>query len=166
MNYLRRKLDTQKELVGMTFEPKTRNRFICKIQDKDGKELIPSWLITYVDRPKVTGVSSPSTRKWEPLSIEVYDPIVPSTAQVLYEYLFEPKSVDITIYVLGPVGDLVELWEIDNAVINTVDFGSLDWRVPHENNTISYINLEWKHRGGISATIKAEFTYQEAKLIF
>lgn len=152
-----------KELASMTFEPKARNRFICKIHTKTGEELIPTWLIVSVDRPKVSGVST--SRKWSPLKVEIYDPIVPSASQILYEYLLEPQPVDITIFVLGPVGDLVELWEIDNAFITTIDFGNLDWRVPH-NNTISHINLEWKYKGGLPATVTAEFNYESAKLLF
>jgi hypothetical protein len=74
------------------------------------------------------------------MTIELYDPIVPSGAQAVMEWVrLGHESVtgrngysdfykkDITINVLGPVGDKVEEWILKGTFITSVDFGELDW---------------------------------------
>ena len=103
------------------FEPKTVSRFICHIPG------IPSYLVKEVTRPKVSRTDGQWI--WHPIQIKTYDPIVPSATQLFYEYLLKdcPAKFDMTIELLGPVGDSVEKWEIKNAEISKVDFGVLDW---------------------------------------
>jgi len=77
---------------------------------------------------------------WDDLEITMYDPIVPSGAQAVMEWVrtshesltgrdgyaaFYKK--DITFYLLGPVGDKVEQWTLKGAFISSADFGELDW---------------------------------------
>ena len=127
------------------YEPKVQNRFILTV---DG---IPSFIMKKVSRPqlecgevvldhiniirKVKGKC-----KWGDISMTLYDPVVPSGAQAVMEWVrtqhesvtgrdgysdFYKKNFDITV--LGPVGDKVENWKIWGAYIKTAQFGDLDW---------------------------------------
>lgn len=127
------------------YEPKVQNRFILTV---DG---IPSFIMKKVNRPqlecgevvldhiniirKVKGKC-----KWGDMTMTLYDPIVPSGAQAVMEWVrtahesvtgrdgyadFYKKNV--TIDVLGPVGDKVEKWTIWGAYIKTAQFGDMDW---------------------------------------
>jgi hypothetical protein len=77
---------------------------------------------------------------WDDMNITLYDPIVPSGAQQVMEWIrtshesltgrdgyaaFYKK--DVTFYLLGPVGDKIEQWTIKGAFITSANFGELDW---------------------------------------
>jgi len=133
------------EIFWTAFEPKVQHRFIMYL---DG---VPSFIIKKADRPKVS-----SERKaldhinlqryykgktiWQPITLELYDPIVPSGAQAVMEWLrLSHESVtgrdgymdfykkDITYNTLGPVGDKVEEWTLKGAFPTDLDFLTLDW---------------------------------------
>ena len=134
------------ELMHTNFEPKVANRFIMYV---DG---IPSYLIRKCPRPSIsngeTAIKHMNTTRyikgrseWEAISgMELYDPIVPSGAQAVMEWVrLHHKSVtgrngysdmykkDITINVLGPVGDKVEEWNLKGAFITKATFGDLSY---------------------------------------
>jgi hypothetical protein len=44
---------------------------------------------------------------------------------------------DLTVNVLGPVGDKVEEWTLKGAFITSADFGELDWSDSGEAMTIN-----------------------------
>jgi hypothetical protein len=84
---------------------------------------------------KIKGKSS-----WDDVSITLYDPIVPSGAQQVMEWIRSSHESltgrdgyaafykkDITFYLLGPVGDKVEQWTLKGAFIQSANFGELDW---------------------------------------
>ncbi|CAB4143706.1 Bacteriophage T4, Gp19, tail tube [uncultured Caudovirales phage] len=127
------------------YEPKVQNRFILQV---DG---IPSFIMKKVSRPqiecgevvldhiniirKVKGKC-----KWGDITMTLYDPIVPSGAQAVMEWVrTQHESVtgrdgyadfykkDFDIFVLGPVGDKIENWKVKGAYIKTAQFGDLDW---------------------------------------
>ena len=77
---------------------------------------------------------------WQPITITLYDPIVPSGAQSVIEWIrLSHESVtgrngyadfykkDIVFNVLGPVGDKVEEWSLKGAYISEANFGDLSW---------------------------------------
>ena len=77
---------------------------------------------------------------WQNLNITLYDAIVPSGAQAVMEWVrLHKESVtgrdgysdfykkDITINVLGPVGDKVEEWTLKGAWIQDANFGDMAW---------------------------------------
>ena len=133
------------EMFYTNFEPKMKNRFIMEIGG------IPSYLIKTANRPNiqfeaVTLEHINLKRKlkgkgeWQDLEITLYDPIVPSGAQAVMEWVrtshesltgrdgyadFYKKDIDI--YMLGPVGDKIENWKIKGAFILQAQFGELDW---------------------------------------
>ena len=127
------------------FEPKLGNRFIMEING------IESYIIKTANRPTVTSevveldhinvkrkIKGKTT--WDDVTITLYDPIVPSGAQQVMEWVRSShESVtgrdgyaafykkDITFYLLGPVGDKIEQWTLKGAWINSANFGELDW---------------------------------------
>jgi hypothetical protein len=127
------------------FEPKLANRFIMEI---DG---IPAYMIKTANRPKleseVVELDHINVKRkikgksnWTDITITLYDPIVPSGAQSVMEWIrtghesitgrdgyadFYKKNIDF--YMLGPVGDKVEQWKIVGAWISAAEFGDVDW---------------------------------------
>ena len=78
--------------------------------------------------------------RWQTLQCTLYDPIVPSAAQAVMEWVrLGHESVtgrdgysdfykkDVTFHVLGPVGDVVEEWTLKGAFIQDAQFGDLDF---------------------------------------
>ena len=133
------------EIMFTAFEPKVQNRFIMYI---DG---IPAYLIKAAGRPGITfgdvvlehiNVKRKLKGKgdWQDVSITLYDPVVPSAAQAVMEWVrLSHESVtgrdgysdfykkDITFNALGPVGDKVEEWTLKGAYIASVTMGDMDW---------------------------------------
>ena len=133
------------EMFFTAFEPKVANRFIMYV---DG---VPSYMIKEVGEitleqgeivlnhintyRKVKGKA-----KWGDLNMTLYDPITPSGAQATMEWVrLHHESVtgrdgysdfykkDLTINVLGPVGDIVSEWVLKGAFIIDANFGDYDW---------------------------------------
>ena len=133
------------EIMFTPFEPKTKNRYIMYIEG------IPAYLIKTANRPTIAfetieldhiNVKRYVKGKgaWEELEITLYDPVVPSGAQAVMEWVrLSHESVtgrdgytdfykkDVTINVLGPVGDKVEEWTLKGTWIVNATFGDLDW---------------------------------------
>jgi hypothetical protein len=138
-------LVAEQELFFTAFEPKMRNRFILYM---DG---VPSYIVKKISRPTIRQDAKPidhinvqryvkGKTTWGPMSMTLYDPIVPSGAQAVMEWVrlhhesvtgrdgyLEFYKKDLTLNVLGPVGDKVEEWIIKGAQITSVEFGDMDW---------------------------------------
>tara|TARA_R110000824_G_scaffold128778_6_gene289865 strand:+ start:208 stop:696 length:489 start_codon:yes stop_codon:yes gene_type:complete len=133
------------ELLVTAFEPKQANRFVLYM---DG---IPSYMIkktaainlaqgvvtlNHINKErKVKGKS-----KWGNVALSLFDPITPSGAQAVMEWVrLHHESVtgrdgysdfykkDLTLNVLGPVGDIVSEWILKGAFITSATFGDYDW---------------------------------------
>ena len=121
------------------------NRFIVQI---DG---VPAYTIKSSNRPNidfeevelrhmnvkrwVKGVG-----EWQQLEMTLYDPIVPSAAQAVMEWVrLSHESVtgrdgysdfykkNVTFNLLGPVGDIIEKWTLYGTMIQDAAFGDLDF---------------------------------------
>ena len=112
---------------------------------------IPAYTIKTATRPQVTfdevEMHHMNVRRylkgkaaWQPLTITLYDPIVPSAAQASMEWIrLSHESVtgrdgysdfykkDVNFQVLGPVGDIVEEWTLKGAFIQDANFGDLSF---------------------------------------
>lgn len=133
------------EIFFTAFEPKVKNRFIMYV---DG---IPSYTIKKIS---AVGVEMGEIKlnhinvyrkikgraQWKDIDMTLFDPITPSGAQAVMEWVrLHHESVtgrdgysdfykkDVTINVLGPVGDIVSEWIIKGAFIKSADFGDYDW---------------------------------------
>ena len=148
------------------FEPKMKNRYVMEI------DTIPSYLVKAANRPTIQfetvtldhiNVKRKLKGKgeWQDITITLYDPIVPSGAQAVMEWIrLGHESItgrdgyadfykkDITFYMLGPVGDKIEQWTLKGAFISQANFGDLDFS---SNDT---------------ATIELTLTYDYAILEF
>ena len=133
------------QMMFTAFEPKVQNRFLMSIAG------IPSYLIKKISRPSITfgeivldhiNVKRKIKGKanWDNISCELYDPVTPSGAQAVMEWIrLSHESVtgrdgysdfykkQITISTLGPVGDVVEEWILKGAYCQAANFGDMDW---------------------------------------
>jgi len=136
------------EIFFTAFEPKQTNRFILYM---DG---IPSYMIKKTAAVTLTqGVVTldhinverkvKGKSKWGDVALSLYDPITPSGAQAVMEWVrLHHESVtgrdgysdfykkDLTINILGPVGDIVSEWILKGAFIMDANFGDYDWATP------------------------------------
>tara|TARA_R110002020_G_scaffold136857_3_gene305508 strand:- start:22151 stop:22639 length:489 start_codon:yes stop_codon:yes gene_type:complete len=133
------------EIFFTAFEPKQANRFILYM---DG---IPSFVIKGVSAVTLTqGVVTlehinverkvKGKTKWSNVTMTLFDPITPSGAQAVMEWVrLHHESVtgrdgysdfykkDLTINVLGPVGDVVSEWILKGSFIVNSNFGEYNW---------------------------------------
>jgi len=133
------------EIFFTAFEPKIPNRFIMYV---DG---FPSYIIkaisavgfdqseTVLNHINVYRKIKGKTR-WNDITMTLFDPITPSGAQSVMEWMcLHHESVtgrdgysdfykkDVTIDILGPVGDIVSEWVIKGAFIKSATFGDYNW---------------------------------------
>ena len=116
--------------------------------DIDG---IPAYTIKTAQRPQITFEEVTLehmniTRyvkgkgRWQQLQITLYDPIVPSAASAVIEWIrlhhesatgrdgysdFYKKNINFQV--LGPVGDIIEKWTLNGAFIADASFGDMDF---------------------------------------
>ena len=136
------------EIMFTAFEPKVQNRFIMYI---DG---IPAYLIKKASAPgfdageiildhinvyrKVKGKV-----RWNDMTLALYDPVVPSGAQAIMEWArLAHESVtgrdgysdfykkDLTLDIMGPVGDIVSEWIMKGCFITSAAFGEYSYDSP------------------------------------
>ena len=138
-------LVNEQELFFKAFEPKMANRFILYA---DG---LPAYVVKGVARPSLTQDAKvlnhinvqryvKGRTVWGAINMTLFDPIVPSSAQSVMEWVrLHHESVtgrdgyadfykkDLTINVLGPVGDKVEEWILKGCMITQANFGELSF---------------------------------------
>ena len=133
------------EIFFTAFEPKQANRFILYMDGVPSYMIKKSAAVTLTQgvvtldhiniERKVKGKS-----KWGDVQLALYDPITPSGAQAVMEWVrLHHESVtgrdgysdfykkDLTINILGPVGDIVSEWVLKGAFIIDANFGDYDW---------------------------------------
>ena len=134
--------------MPVPYEPKKKNRFILRFPSSLG---INEWFVISTSRPKVTinEVEIPFLNtstyvagrfNWESIDVTFKDPIGPSAAQALMEWVrLHAESVtgrmgyaagykkDIELEMLDPTGVVVEKWILQGSMLTNVDFGSLDY---------------------------------------
>jgi hypothetical protein len=143
------------EIFFTAFEPKIPNRFIMYV---DG---FPSYIIkaisavgfdqseTVLNHINVYRKIKGKTR-WNDITMTLFDPITPSGAQSVMEWLrLHHESVtgrdgysdfykkDVTIDILGPVGDIVSEWVIKGAFIKSATFGDYNWDTDNTAQNLS-----------------------------
>ena len=133
------------EVFFTPFEPKQQNRFVLYV---DG---FPSYLIKGLGAVSVSQnpvvlnhinvqryIKGKTT--WGTISMTLFDAITPSGAQSVMEWVrLHHESVtgrdgysdfykkDLTVNVLGPVGDVVSEWIIKGALITEATFGDYNY---------------------------------------
>ena len=133
------------DMFTKNWEPKLQNRFIMKLGDID------AYICKTAQRPKMTSEiveldhinikrKIKGKTNWEDLEVTLYDPIVPSGAQQVMDWVrLSHESITgrdgyaafykkrIKFFALGPVGDKVEEWTLEGAFITSANFGEMDW---------------------------------------
>ena len=133
------------DMLPNKFEPKRKFRWVFAIEGID------AFLMKTANRPTVTIEEQEipfmnSTRfiagraKFETISVTLHDPIAPSGAQQVMEWVrthFESVSGragyadfykrDCQLKLLDPVGTVVELWDLKGCFLTNAAFGDLDY---------------------------------------
>ena len=133
------------DMLPNKFEPKRQFRWVLAIEGID------AFIIKTASRPNISieEVEIPyinhkrfiaGKASFETLSVTLHDPIAPSGAQQVMEWVrthFESVSGragyadfykrDVQLKMLDPIGTDVELWDIKGAFLTAADFGSLDY---------------------------------------
>ena len=133
------------DIMFTPFEPKLKNRFIMQIGG------INAYLIKTANRPQIQfdevilehmNVTRyvKGKGRWQPIEITLYDPVVPSASQQVMEWIrLSHESItgrdgyadfykkDVSFQVLGPVGDVVEVWELKGTYFEYANFGDFDF---------------------------------------
>lgn len=143
------------DMLPNKFEPKRKFRWFLAIEGID------SFLLKTAARPTIN--FEETTIHWinairylagkpnfEPITIALHDPIAPSGAQQVMEWVrlsHEHVSQrggyadfykrDIQLKMLDPLGAVVELWDIKGAWIQNANYGELSY----EDNEIADITL-------------------------
>jgi len=133
------------EIFFTPFEPKQQNRFVLYV---DG---FPAYLIKGLGAVNVSQGTVPLNHiniqryvkgktTWGTIALTLFDAITPSGAQAVMEWVrLHHESVtgrdgysdfykkDLTVNVLGPVGDVVSEWIIKGALITEATFGDYNY---------------------------------------
>jgi len=133
------------EIFFTAFEPKQQNRFLMLV---DG---VPSYFIKGVGAISLTQgevvlnhinvyrkVKGKTT--WGDVQLTLHDPVSPSGTQTIMEWVrLHHESVtgrdgysdfykkDVTLNILGPVGDVVSEWILKGCFIKDANFGEYSW---------------------------------------
>ena len=133
------------EIFFTAFEPKQQNRFLMLV---DG---VPSYFIKGVGAISLTQgevvlnhinvyrkVKGKTT--WGDVQLTLHDPVSPSGTQTIMEWVrLHHESVtgrdgysdfykkDVTLNILGPVGDIVSEWVLKGCFIKDANFGVYSW---------------------------------------
>ena len=149
------------EIFFTAFEPKVQNRFIMYV---DG---IPAYTIKAISS---VGFSQEEIvlnhinvyrkikgkLKWNDLTMTLFDPITPSGAQAVMEWVrLHHESVtgrdgysdfykkDLNLSILGPVGDIVSEWIVKGAFIKEATFGNYDWSTSDPTELTLSIGMDY-----------------------
>jgi hypothetical protein len=132
--------------MPLPYEPKRMNRFILRFPSTLG---INEWFVESASRPhiKIKDVEIPFLNtstyvagrfNWDPIQVKFRDPIGPSAAQALMEWVrLHAESVtgrmgyaagykkNVDLEMLDPTGVVVEKWILEGTFLTDVGFGEL-----------------------------------------
>ena len=132
--------------MPVPYEPKRANRFILRFDTSLG---INEWFVESSGRPSIdinsteiqflnTSTFVAGRFKWNPISVKFRDPIGPSAAQAIMEWVrLHSESITgrqgyaagykrpVELEMLDPTGVVVEKWLLDGTMLTNVNFGDL-----------------------------------------
>ena len=143
------------EIFFTPFEPKQQNRFVLYVDGFPAYLIKGLGAITVSQNPVALNhinvqryVKGKTT--WGSIALTLYDAITPSGAQSIMEWVrLHHESVtgrdgysdfykkDLTVNILGPVGDVVSEWIIKGALIQEASFGDYSY----ENDGVVEISM-------------------------
>ena len=134
--------------MPVPYEPKKQNRFILRFPSSLG---INEWFVMSASRPTInigaveipflnTSTFVAGRFTWDTIDITFKDPIGPSAAQALMEWVrLHAESVtgrmgyaagykkNVELEMLDPAGVVIEKWILEGTFLTNVNFGSLDY---------------------------------------
>ena len=134
--------------MPVPYEPKRKNRFILRFPSSLG---INEWYVEAAKRPSIkiketeipflnTSTFVAGRFNWDPIQVTFRDPIGPSAAQALMEWVrLHAESVtgrmgygvsykrDIDLEMLDPTGVVVEKWILQGTFLTSLDGGNLTY---------------------------------------
>ena len=134
--------------MPIPYEPKRINRFILRFPSSLG---INEWFVESTSRPKIkigsteiqflnTSTYVAGRFTWDPINVKFRDPIGPSAAQALMEWVrLHAESVtgrmgyaagykkNVDLEMLDPTGVVVEKWILEGTFLTDVAFGDLGY---------------------------------------
>ena len=147
--------------AAFAWEPKRQNQFIMDVNG------IPSYLVKTSDKPSIKNgeialdhinikryVKGKS--EWDPISITLYDPIVPSGAQIVMDWVRDHHESatgrdgyssfykkEVRLHQLSPLGEVVEEWVLKGAFITDAKFGTYDWGADEIQTIDVSLRYDW-----------------------
>jgi len=133
------------QMLPNKFEPKAQRRWVFQIEGIDAflmkTSARPQFSTEVLTVPFINHTRYLAGKTtFQELSVTLYDPIAPSGAQQVMEWIrlhFESVSGrsgyadfykrDCQIKLLDPVGTVVELWDMKGAFITAANFGDLSY---------------------------------------
>jgi len=133
------------DMLPNKFEPKRSARWVLAIEGIDAfiakTAARPNISTEEIEIPWINHTRYLAGKtKFETMSVTLHDPIAPSGAQQVMEWIrthFESVSGragyadfykrDIQLKMLDPIGTVIEMWDIKGAFLTAVDFGGLDY---------------------------------------
>lgn len=133
------------QLLADSFEPKRKFRWIIAINGIDAftaktasrpQLTFDETVIDFINQKRYLAGKG----TWAPINLTLYDPIVPSASQKVFEWIrlcwenltgrmgyaqFYKKTINLKL--LDPVGAVVEDWELQGAWIQDDNHGDLDY---------------------------------------
>ena len=134
--------------MPVPYEPKRQNRFILRFPSSLG---INEWFVETAQRPHIqiaateipflnTSTYVAGRFNWQALNVTFRDPIGPSAAQALMEWVrLHAESVtgrmgyaagykkNVDLEMLDPTGVVVEKWILEGSFLSDVNFDSLGY---------------------------------------
>tara|TARA_R110000772_G_scaffold17946_3_gene49867 strand:+ start:28718 stop:29206 length:489 start_codon:yes stop_codon:yes gene_type:complete len=132
--------------MPVPYEPKRKNRWLLRFPADLG---IQEWWLSSASRPSInqsdveiqflnTSTWVIGRFIWEPINVVFRDPIGPSAAQAIMEWVrLQSESItgrqgyaagykkDVELDMLDPNGVVIEKWVLQGSMLTTVNFGDL-----------------------------------------
>jgi hypothetical protein len=131
------------------YEPKRKNLWVLNLPEEMG---INTWVVHKTNRPsfkikekKILGFTYSKKIVWSEITIEFYDPIGPSTSQVLMRDFNVLKPFDYTLEMLDPTGVVIEKWSLNGCKLKSIDF----CEITYENDGLVNIKMVLKPKNVI-----------------
>jgi hypothetical protein len=147
--------------AAFSWEPKRQNQFIMELNG------IPAYLIKTSDKPSIANgeitldhihlkryVKGKS--EWSTIGITLYDPIVPSAAQAVMDWVRDHHESatgrdgyssfykkEVRLHQLSPLGEVVEEWILKGTFITDAKFGQYDWAADDVQSLDLTLRYDW-----------------------
>jgi hypothetical protein len=151
------------DMIPNKYEPKRKFRWILQIEGIDAflakstarpNRQFEEITIDWINHKRYLA----GKHEFQPMQVELYDPIAPSGAQQVEEWLrlnFESVSGragyadfykrDIQLKMLDPVGTVVELWDIKGAWPKEINYNDL----AYDSNDAAWVTLNIRYDNAV-----------------